>query len=73
MEVDCPNCGSICDVVFDEEQTTEVHPLFCPFCGESVDELFYTEEDEDGDYENDYLEQLLKPKAGEEDEGDILN
>jgi transcription elongation factor Elf1 len=66
MEIDCPNCGSICDVVFEEDQTTETHPLFCPFCGENIDELF-TEEDEDTEENSNYLDKLLEQDL-EEDE-----
>lgn len=54
MELDCPNCGSICQVVFEDDQVTEEHPLFCPFCGESVDEKFCEEQDED------YLDRLIE-------------
>lgn len=66
MELDCPNCGSICVINYDSDQTTEEHPLFCPFCGESVDELFCEElegdeDDEDGE---DYLNRLVKHELG---------
>lgn len=37
MEVDCSNCGSQYEVIFNEEQTTSETPLFCSFCGESID------------------------------------
>jgi DNA-directed RNA polymerase subunit RPC12/RpoP len=58
MEVDCSNCGSIYDIRFNEEQTTEDKPLFCSFCGENIDE----EED------HDYLGQMLKADFDPNDE-----
>jgi hypothetical protein len=62
MELDCPNCGSICNISYDNEQTTEEHPLFCPFCGENIDELFCEELDEEDN--EDYLERLVKHELG---------
>lgn len=62
MELDCPNCGSICDISFDMEQTIEEHPLFCPFCGESVVDLFFEELEEDEN--EDYLDRLVKHELG---------
>lgn len=62
MELDCPNCGSICEITYNSDQTTEEHPLFCPFCGESVDELFCEElEDEENE---DYLNRLIEHELG---------
>jgi hypothetical protein len=61
MEVNCTHCGSMCRVDFEEDEATELQPLFCPFCGESVDPLVpISDEDLDEDEESlDYLGKLF--------------
>lgn len=69
MELNCPSCGSICDIVFEEDQTTESHPLFCPFCGENVDEI-YEEDNGEPEENEDYLDRLLEHELGVSDSFD---
>ena len=50
ITTNCSNCESAYSVDFNEGDVTEEEPLFCPFCGESM-------EDEDLDDEYDDEEQ----------------
>jgi hypothetical protein len=60
----------MCDVVFDVDQTTEEHPLFCPFCGENVGDIFNDDPEADGSETENYLDALFKAsyKGLDEDE-----
>jgi hypothetical protein len=51
---ECSSCESTYDVQYMEELTSEDYPQFCPFCGESIDELTesdYIEDEDDLDKE----------------------
>jgi hypothetical protein len=51
---ECSSCESTYDVQYMEELTSEDYPQFCPFCGESIDELTesdYIEDEDDLDNE----------------------
>lgn len=50
----CNGCDSTYDVEFVEELTSQELPEFCPFCGESIDDLSeeYIEDDDIMDEEN---------------------
>jgi 5'-3' exonuclease len=50
----CNECDSAYDVQFVEELTSQELPEFCPFCGESIDDLSeeYIEDDDIMDEEN---------------------
>jgi hypothetical protein len=51
---ECHNCESSYDVVYMEELTSEDYPQFCPFCGETIEELTesdYIEDEDDLDNE----------------------
>jgi hypothetical protein len=45
---ECLSCESTYEVEFYEELTSQEMPEFCPFCGESIDELSeeYIEDDD---------------------------
>jgi hypothetical protein len=51
---ECQNCESSFDINYTEEFVSEEYPQFCPFCGESIDELSeeYIEDDESDDDED---------------------
>ena len=51
---ECHSCESSYDIQYMEELTSEDYPQFCPFCGESIDELTesdYIEDEDDLDNE----------------------
>lgn len=54
MTGDCSNCESTYSIEFMEELVSEEFPEYCPFCGETIDELSeeYVEEDDDPEDEN---------------------
>jgi hypothetical protein len=48
VSAECLNCESTFEVAYVEELVSEEMPEFCPFCGETIDELSeeYIEDDE---------------------------
>ena len=60
LTCECSNCESSYGVQFYTEYVSDETPQFCPFCGESVDDIQeeYIEEDDDflddDNWENDY-------------------
>jgi hypothetical protein len=54
MTGDCSSCESTYSIEFTEELVSEEFPEYCPFCGETIDELSeeYAEEDDDPEDEN---------------------
>ena len=51
---DCQSCESSYDITYMEELTSEEYPQFCPFCGETIDEITesdYIEDEDDLDNE----------------------
>jgi len=54
MTGDCSSCESTYGIEFTEELVSEEFPEYCPFCGETIDELSeeYAEEDDDPEDEN---------------------
>jgi hypothetical protein len=54
MTGDCSSCESTYNIEFTEEIVSEEFPEYCPFCGETIDELSeeYVEEDDDPEDEN---------------------
>jgi hypothetical protein len=54
MTGDCSSCESTYSIEFMEELVSEEFPEYCPFCGETIDELSeeYVEEDDDPEDEN---------------------
>jgi hypothetical protein len=54
MTGDCSSCESTYNIEFTEELVSEEFPEYCPFCGETIDELSeeYVEEDDDPEDEN---------------------
>ena len=54
MTGDCSSCESTYSIEFMEELVSEEFPEYCPFCGETIDELSeeYAEEDDDPEDEN---------------------
>ena len=54
MTGDCSSCESTYNIEFTEELVSEEFPEYCPFCGETIDELSeeYIEEDDDPEDEN---------------------
>jgi hypothetical protein len=54
MTGDCSSCESTYSIEFTEELVSEEFPEYCPFCGETIDELSeeYVEEDDDPEDEN---------------------
>jgi hypothetical protein len=52
ITAECHNCESSYDITYMEELTSQEYPEFCPFCGESIDELSesdYIEDEDDMD------------------------
>ena len=45
VTTNCDNCESAFSIDFNDGEVTEEEPIFCPFCGESM-------EDEDGDLDD---------------------
>ena len=44
---ECHNCESSYDISYVEELTSSEYPEFCPFCGETIEEITnYIEDDE---------------------------
>jgi hypothetical protein len=44
---ECHNCESSYDITYVEELTSSEYPEFCPFCGETIEEITnYIEDDE---------------------------
>lgn len=59
ITADCINCESGFELSYMEELTSSEFPQFCPFCGESIEDIQeeYIEDDdafEDDNWENDY-------------------
>jgi hypothetical protein len=54
MTGDCSSCESTYSIEFTGELVSEEFPEYCPFCGETIDELSeeYAEEDDDPEDEN---------------------
>ena len=47
MTAECPNCESSYDIAYVEELVSEELPEYCPFCGETIEEITnYIEDDE---------------------------
>ena len=52
---ECSSCESTYDINYMEELTSDDYPQFCPFCGETIDELTessYIEYEDDLDDED---------------------
>ena len=51
MTGECSSCESTYSVEFMEEMVSQDLPEYCPFCGETIDELSedYIEDDDDSD------------------------
>jgi hypothetical protein len=50
LTADCLSCESTYNVLYSSEVVSEETPLFCPFCGEVIEDYIddeYTEEDGD--------------------------
>ena len=52
ITTDCSNCESVYSVDFNDGDVTEEIPLFCPFCGESLE----NDDDLDDDYDDEEQE-----------------
>ncbi len=61
MKIDCVNCGSIYKVEFNDDETTEEFPLFCSFCGESID----------GERDEKFLDKLIVSEFEDEELDDF--
>jgi hypothetical protein len=50
---DCSSCESSFNIQYAQELVSEEYPEYCPFCGESIDELSeeYIEDDDSNDDE----------------------
>jgi PHP family Zn ribbon phosphoesterase len=48
----CDNCESVYSVDFNSGEVTEEEPIFCPFCGESIEEEDLDDEDADDEEYN---------------------
>jgi len=47
MTAECHNCESSYDIAYVEELVSEQLPEYCPFCGETIEEITnYIEDDE---------------------------
>ena len=46
--VECENCESTCEIVFEEDYVSDESPTFCPFCGERIEVIDeeYIEDDD---------------------------
>jgi hypothetical protein len=44
---ECHNCESSYDIQYVEELTSSEYPEFCPFCGETIEEITNYIEDDD--------------------------
>lgn len=53
---ECESCDSTYDVEYMEELASKEIPMFCPFCGEEIEEIIvnYDEDDLDRDSMNEY-------------------
>ena len=52
ITAECHNCESSYDIQYVKELTSAEYPEFCPFCGETIDEVTnYIDEDDDLDEE----------------------
>jgi diadenosine tetraphosphatase ApaH/serine/threonine PP2A family protein phosphatase len=65
MNIECCFCGSLCLLEWADDEVTESRPLFCPFCGEPLEE---DEDDSDEDEGLNYLERIFDEGRPDEEE-----
>jgi hypothetical protein len=49
LTADCLSCESTYNIQYSTEMTSEETPLFCPFCGEVIEDYIDDEQEEEDD------------------------